>query len=642
MAAALLALVGALIYANSLAAPFTFDDEAAIVGNASIRSLGGALTPPDRGEPVAGRPIVNLSFALNYAASGLDPRSYRAVNIALHVACAWLLFALVRRTLAGGPEGPPLRPSHFRLKPEATPKKQSETTQKKPDPDFRLKPEATQKKPEGPPLRTSPFRLTPEATAPIAFVAALIWLVHPLNSETVNYVSQRTESLMALFYLLTLYATARGWPAVAVAACAAGMACKETMATAPIVVLLYDRAFLAGSFAAAWRARRTFYLALAATWVLLDALIWSGPRWESAGFYTGITPWTYLLNQAVIVVEYLRRAVWPQALVFDYGEPVEYMLGDVLPQALFVVLLLAATVWALVRRPAIGFLAACFFIILAPTSSIIPIATEVGAERRLYLPLAALVVLAAAGAQAIGVKAAGARRGALSPTAVLAGGVALAVPLAAATVDRNRAYLNGVVLWEATLDRWPSARAHRNLATELKRAGRREEAIAHLREAVKGHPEGRYALGFELYEQRRHAEAAQELRQFIRDYPADANIVTAHRLIADSLREQEDYAGAVEHYEAVVKARPSDVAMLVGLGFSLASSGRLPQAEAALRRAIELDARNGVAEMTLGLVIAAQPGRLEVAARHLRAAVQLDPGNVDAREHLANVEKLLR
>src|SRR5688572_17551763 len=91
--ALILAAVGALVYANSLPAPFTFDDEAAIVENPSIRSIGDALSPPDRGEPVAGRPIVNLSFALNFAAGDLDVRGYRAANIALHVANALLLFA---------------------------------------------------------------------------------------------------------------------------------------------------------------------------------------------------------------------------------------------------------------------------------------------------------------------------------------------------------------------------------------------------------------------------------------------------------------------------------------------------------------------------------------------------------------------
>ena len=76
--------------------------------------------------------------------------------------------------------------------------------------------------------------------------------VHPLNSEVVEYVTQRTESMMALCYLATLYAGNRAhgskrpsrWYTAAVAACALGMACKESMVTAPLVVILYDRVYV--------------------------------------------------------------------------------------------------------------------------------------------------------------------------------------------------------------------------------------------------------------------------------------------------------------------------------------------------------------------------------------------------------------
>jgi tetratricopeptide (TPR) repeat protein len=331
-----------------------------------------------------------------------------------------------------------------------------------------------------------------------------------------------------------------------------------------------------------------------------------------------------------MLVEYLRRAAWPRSLVIDYGEPLAYTLGDVLPQAIAVVALLAVTVWAVVRQPAAGFLLACFFVILAPTSSVIPIATEVGAERRMYLPLAAAVTLVVLAARS------------LPRRWIVTAALLSAVPLGAATIERNREYGDGLTLWQSTLERWPSARAHRNVATELKRAGRAPEAIAHLREATKGHPEARYALGYELYEQRRYAEAAQELRQFIRDYPADTNVVTAHLLTADALRAEDDFAAAVEHYDAVARARPADARVWVGLGFALASSGQLPRAETALARAVAADPRSSVARMTLGLVVAAQPGRLTEAAHHLRTAVALDPSSAEAREHLAKVEALSR
>jgi hypothetical protein len=152
-----LVLAGTLTYLNSLANPFVFDDEATIVENEQIRDLSSpAVLAPERELPVAGRPIVNLSFALNYALGGLDPVGYRVVNIGVHVLCSLLLFGIVRRTL-------------------------------------RL------------PLAA---RLASRSTA-IGFAVALLWLLHPLNSEAVDYLTQRTESMMGLFYLLTIYASLR-------------------------------------------------------------------------------------------------------------------------------------------------------------------------------------------------------------------------------------------------------------------------------------------------------------------------------------------------------------------------------------------------------------------------------------------------
>ena len=105
----------------------------------------------------------------------------------------------------------------------------------------------------------------------------MLWVVHPLDSESVSYLTQRTKSLMALFYLLTLYAAIRPpplhavdlWTAAAVVASALGMASKESMVTAPVMVLLFDRVFLYGSWREAWAERRHLYGGLAASWVVL-------------------------------------------------------------------------------------------------------------------------------------------------------------------------------------------------------------------------------------------------------------------------------------------------------------------------------------------------------------------------------------
>src|SRR5687768_903435 len=93
-----LALAVMAIYANSLSGPFVLDDEASIGQNPQIRDLTQLSEvfrpPPD--SPVAGRPIVNLSFAINYAIGGLDVTGYHVWNVAMHLVCALLVYGVVR------------------------------------------------------------------------------------------------------------------------------------------------------------------------------------------------------------------------------------------------------------------------------------------------------------------------------------------------------------------------------------------------------------------------------------------------------------------------------------------------------------------------------------------------------------------
>ena len=347
---ALVAVVGAAVYSTGLAGPFVLDDLLSVTHNPNIRqwwSLAEVLSP-EQDSPLAGRPLVSLSFAMNYAMAGLDVEGYHITNIAIHLCCGLLLFGIVRRTL------------------------------------------------ELPNVWTN----SSVKAADVAFATALLWTLHPLNSEVVNYLTQRTESMMASLYLATLYSSIRAhtrsarWQIAAITSCLLGMACKESMVTAPVMVLAYDRVYRYDSLKQAFRARGLFYLALASTWILLGAQLWSSPRGQSAGFATDVDPWTYLGNQAIMIVRYLRLTFWPwQGLVVWYGWPLHVTLRAVLPYALTITCLGVCAAIQFIRRPRFAFPAAWFFVTLAPTSSIIPIATEVGAERRMYLPLAGLLVL---------------------------------------------------------------------------------------------------------------------------------------------------------------------------------------------------------------------------------------------------------
>jgi len=153
--AAVLILAALGAYWNSFNVPFLLDDALAIDDNLSIRHLGriGDVLSPTTTAPTAARPLLNLSLALNFAGDDVSVRGYHVVNWLIHVCAGLALLGIVRRTLLL----PSLRPRYG------------------------------------------------EAALPLAASAALLWTLHPLQTESVTYISQRAESLMGLFYLLTLY-----------------------------------------------------------------------------------------------------------------------------------------------------------------------------------------------------------------------------------------------------------------------------------------------------------------------------------------------------------------------------------------------------------------------------------------------------
>ena len=586
MRVGILALAGAFVYSNSLSGPFLFDDQSSILANPRIRQLWppvDALAPLSDGV-LASRPVANVSFAINYAIGGFAVRGYHIVNVALHIAASLVLFLLVRAALTG----PSLR-ERFHTHADG-----------------------------------------------LAMGAALLWMVHPLQTEAVNYVTQRTELLMGLCYLLTMYCAIRAlrsttperWHLAAIVSCLIGGGSKESIATVPLMVLLYDRIFVFRSWKEAFRRRGMLYSGLALCWVELAAIVSS--RRNTAGFDVGISVWTYLLNQTVMITNYLKLTIWPADLVFDYGIPASLTLTDVLPQALFITTLLILTIAALVWRPMIGFCAAWVFVTLAPTSSFIPIITEVGAERRMYLPLAGIVVLAVTGAYWPSERA---RIDWLRPAmAVMMGAVTLW--LATGTLQRNREYASARVILETSVNRWPQGRARFNLAHVLRVEGRRDEATAQLRAAVPDNPQAQYMLASDLYDRGEFDEAIQQLRTFIgRKGAQPADVVAARNLIGLALAQsgeldlaiselqaalsanpgsadlhgnlaflflrKQDFARALEHYEKHLTHRPGSAFILTSMGTALEQLGRSQEAVKAYRDALAIDPSYGEARARL-------------------------------------------
>ena len=617
-AGAALAIAAIFAYGRTLSVPLVFDDGSSIPDNPTIRRLGTALFPPPDAT-VSGRPILNLSLAINYAVSGTAVWSYHAANLAIHILAGLTLFGILRRAL---------------------------------------------------------MPVNGRAAWGIAFSAALLWIVHPILTESVTYTIQRAESLMGLFYLLTLYCFIRGaeverprrrlWNGLSIAACLLGSGTKEAIVSAPLIALLYDRTFIAGSFPAAWRLRRWTYAGLAASWIVLAVLVISNHgRQGSAGFHSGVSVFSYALTQFPAIVHYLGLCFWPRTLIFDYGNGLEAHTLRVVPSVLIVTGLVAATVWGLVRRSAVGFLGAAFFAILAPTSSIIPVATETMAEQRMYLASIPVVVLVVLGIYRLLHRAA-------FPVAV-----AIASVLLWTTWHRNETYQSEESLWADTVAKLPeNERARYNLGSVLERMpGRMNEAIAQLEEAVRlrhDYPKAQNNLVNALLSIGRTHEAVPHFEEALRLRP---DFAEAHNNLGNALGSMGSTHDAIAHYEEALRLRPDYAEAHNGLGVALKNvPGRGNDSVAQFEEALRLNPGFYQAEFNLGTALKAMgriteaiehyeeasslkpddptihfylagallqvPGRTDEATAQLREVLRLQPGNEPARRVLDKIEAL--
>ncbi len=582
--AAILVATGLLAYSNAFSAPFVFDGVSFVRDSPAIRRLW----PPTRFLR-SNRPVGQLSFALNYAVHGTDVWGYHAVNVGIHLAAGLLLLGIVRRTTE-------MQPMFAGLETDES------------------KPRAGRRKNR---QDAAPFPGWSPATW-FALAAALLWTVHPLQTQSVTYLYQRYESLMGLFVLASVYAFMRGaqapegrliwfWYAASAACCLLAMGTKETAAVVPLVLLWYDRAFWAGSWREVIRRRGVLHGPLLAVLVGgVGYVVWNQAWYAGGGIlaYDEVSTLEYARSQPGVILHYLRLTFWPVGQCLDYGWPVARTAGQIVPPLLAIGVLLGLTAWAVWRRPALGFLGGWFFLFLAPTSSFAPI-IDLAFEHRMYLPLAAVAVLAVLGFHRVTEWAlklpnwAVRERHALQ---VVALGVAV-VALMVTTHRRNEVYQSEVAAWLDVVEKAPHHfRAHYNVALNLEEVGNFEGAKRHYRRALEFNPD-------------------------------DA---VSHSNLANLLAEVDgDVELAIEHYHRAIAAAPKYAAARTNLAAVLGKLGRTGEAITHCRKAIEIDARCVPAYLHLGNLLAVT--RPDEALAHLRRALELDPESAEAHHGLANV-----
>jgi tetratricopeptide (TPR) repeat protein len=413
--AAIVAAV-ALAYLNALGGSFQFDDYNVIVDNPAVHSLAAwAASMPGI------RPLLKLTYALNWT-SGLGLLGFHLFNVAVHAANAVLVLRIALCwTQALAPAG--------------------------------------------------------AAAWPAAVTVALLFALHPAQTEAVSYISGRSVSLMALFYLSALIAHlklgdaggARAW--VSPALMAAALAVKETAITLPLVLTLWELA--AGrQLREALRATRRHWLVLLGALAAMLATpgyqrllaVSVDARSVSDNLLSQVDGVWYLITQPLLL---LRTNI-------DPGLPAQHTLSVSLAlRALVLCALLIASLLLLRRKPWAGLAGTWMFVHLAPTNSIVP-RLDIANDRQLYLALIGPATLLS-----LALWRWPARR---LPFA-LAGSLVLAV--AGATVLRNRDYRDEVALWQATVARAPhNPRAWNNLGFAQHLAGNDAAARASYERAL--------------------------------------------------------------------------------------------------------------------------------------------------------------
>jgi len=541
-----------ILYLNALPGAFHYDDFHHIVENRSIRDLGGYkawFTDPgsfsSTGAPMY-RPLTLLSFALNYRFGGYDPAGYVMVNILLHALCALLVFMLLRRL--GVPGG-------------------------------------------------------------LAVGGALIFALHPLQTETVNYISSRASLLCGVFHLLSLLSAHTFWQKESFGLSWLVLSCfffclallsKSLGITLPFALLLLF--FFSAAKEGWWPPRRVWFIFSV---LLLFGILYLGFRCL-IGQWTFVSPdpprgvWVNLLTQARAIVFYLRLTFFPVHLSVDhaFSESRSFFEFGAAASILLLLLFLAAALRFWKRLAGFGFFYLWFILTLLPTSSVIPL-NHIVSEHRLYLPLIGFAL----GASDIWVSldadlSLWGRR--LARTAI----ILIIVCYSVLTVERNNEWQSELCLWRDALRKSPKSDTTLiNLGNAERQHGNLKRAWWYFARVLEFHPS---------------------------DFEARANL-------AALMLDRQMYEEALKFFEALLVQRPDNAELHYNAALAYLGTERYRLGGFHLGRALELRPGYTRACIDLGLLYAGklnQPGK---ARSTLLRCLQIDPGEAERAE----IEKAL-
>jgi protein O-mannosyl-transferase len=598
--ALVLAFAGGIAYSNSFTKVFLLDDIPWISANDRIKDFSAYVAS------MKSRPVIAASFYLDYRIHQLNLFGYHLANLGIHIAAALALFGLVRRTLL---------------------------------------------------LQSWDGRFAASAHW-FAFAVALIWVVHPLHTQAVTYIIQRCESLMGLFFLLTIYCVVRAveskrpwaWYLASWTCCLLGAGSKEVMVTILPVLLCFDRYFIA-SWTEMLKRRWWYYLGLVAIWGVpfvvstLPSVVEADPT-ASAGFgIPHLRPPVYWMTQASILLYYLRLCVlpYPQSFLYRGWRPT-VDVEDFWPAGIALTLIFIAVLWLSWRRHWVGFLGLWFFGILSITS-IVPL-LDVAFEHRLYLPLAAVSALVVFGGYGLIHWAA---RDPLAKWIAAAALAAIVIALTVTTFRRNEDYRSSDVMWRSVIQLYPDDHeSMNNLAVGLETAEKYDEAIEYFEKCPSNLP-GMSIYGMLLCRLDRPEDGLRAMNALLaavgnKPQPDDPRGVLRFSTRNCDLGKvyfiQGDLEASERHFKNAVEGAPKQAMGYLGLALIRNEQKRPTEADELYRAGIALDQKAPISCIELarfmlnGYPRPSQFTRKEALFLAMQAAQATEYKNADAVEIL--------
>ncbi len=622
-----------LAYSNVLHAPFVFDDLYSIVRNPKIRDVSKFLTLEKLFAP---RPLVDLTFALNHSFGGLEVFGYHLVNLVVHIVNGLLVFGLSL--------------SIFRK--------------------------------VGPYARHGVSRafkfgyVTLQAEQAMALFAALIFVLHPIQTQGVTYIVQRYTSMAAMFYLgaVLSYVKARtlqvGRSQSAAASCSDDGAardepiglfrgkvfpgglfaltgllgvlaflCKQNAATLPGAILLVELVLFDRSWVG-WKRKLLVLIPCCGLFVIF--VFFSGVFRGGMDFGAllddlsartrdteSVTRWEYLMTQFNVLVVYLRMLLLPVGQSLDHMVPMvhSFWSGTTPWALLFLVLLLAGSLASLKKRPLITLAVLWFFVTLSVESSIFPI-RDAMVEHRLYLPMFGFALIVPSAMLTL------LRWKWLPAGLVLVAAIGLA---GSGTYARNQVWQSEVRLWSDVLSKSQhNDRAWYNLGNAHKEQQNFQaaiEAYAHAVQLRENYTKAWYNWGNVYYEQKLYSQAISKYKKALHYNP---KYTKALMNLGLCLVHEHKNRKALSIFNGLLRKNPKNAKIYYNLGVLNERLAKKDLAFSNYSRAIELNDQQPEAHYNLANLLV-QEGRYEEAEKHYRQAIAIKKDYLEAHFNLANL-----